>query len=82
MENKNASPLKFSFDRNEFKSTVTNLNNIFVGSMLCAAVGLALWFWKVLGIWLFILPVGYVAVCYVGKFIREKYLSGIKELSE
>lgn len=69
------------FNKNEFKSTITNLNNIFVGSMIIAAIGLGIWLWKVFGIWLIIGPVAYVALCYLGKFIKETYLTHIKELS-
>jgi hypothetical protein len=72
--------VKVDFNKDEFKATVTNLNNVFVGSMIIAAIGLGVWLWKVFGIWLFVLPAGYVAMCYVGKFIRVKYLSHIKEL--
>lgn len=74
--------VKIDFNTEEFKSTITNLNNIFVGSMLIASIGISIWLWKVFGIWLVILPAGYVVMCYVGKFIRERYLKKIKELSE
>lgn len=69
------------FNKDEFKSTITNLNNIFVGSMIVAAIGLGIWLWQVFGIWLIIGPVAYVAMCYLGKFIKETYLNHIKELS-
>jgi len=70
-----------NFNKQEFKSTITNLNNIFVGSMIIAAIGLGIWLWKVFGIWLIVGPVAYVAICYLGKFIKENYLKNIKELS-
>ena len=73
--------MKINFNKQEFKSTITNLNNIFVGSMVLAIIGFGIWLWKVFGIWLIIAPLAYVGVCYIGKFIKENYFNHIKELS-
>lgn len=73
--------LKINFKKDEFKSTVTNLNNIFIGSMIVAVIGLGIWLWKVFGIWLIVGPLIYVTLCYLGKFIKENFFSHIKELS-
>ena len=74
--------IEIKFDKNDFKSTITSLNNIFMGSMLITAIALVVWLWKVFNIWLFIIPISYVAMCYIGKFIRLQFFSHVQELSD
>jgi hypothetical protein len=73
---------EINLNKTEFKSTVTNLNNIFIGSMIIAVVLFSIWMWKVFSFWLFVIPVSYILLCYVGRFIKENYFQNIKELQQ
>ena len=71
---------EINLNKTEFKSTVTNLNNIFIGSMIVSIVLFSIWLWKVFSFWLIVIPVSYILLCYVGRFIKENYFQNIKEL--
>lgn len=59
----------------EIKEVCTSLDNLFGGSIIVAAIGLLYWFWMLMGIWLFITPVAYVALCYIGYYVKRYFQS-------
>lgn len=63
------------------KSTLSSLNYVFYGSMLIASVMMLYWLFLVFGFYLFAIPVAYVAVCYVGRFI-ELVINTYKNISQ
>ena len=52
------------------KPVVTSLDNIFTGGMVLGSIMMLHWLWLVMGIWLIIIPLGYVALCYLGSYIN------------
>ena len=54
----------------DIKPVVSSLDNIFTGGMVLGSIMMLHWLWLVMGIWLIILPVSYVALCYLGMYIN------------
>lgn len=65
--------IQLELNASEFKKTMTSLDNLFVGSMVLASIMFLNWLWMALGWWLVILPLCYLGVCYVGKFLKRGY---------
>lgn len=57
----------------EIKEVCTSLDNVFYGAMAVAAVGLLVWFWMLMGIYLIVAPVAYVLLCYLGQYIKKHF---------
>lgn len=61
---------KISFDVKEFKHTLMSLNNVFYGSMIFMCIFVLYLLFYAYSFYFLLVPLGYIAVCYVGKFTK------------
>ena len=52
------------------KGTLTNLDNLFYGGLIIGIPMFLYWMFQIFGKWLFIIPVGYIVACYIGRLIK------------
>lgn len=62
----------------EIKEVCTSFDNIFYGAMIYAVIGILYWLWMLMSIWLIVVPVGYVLMCYLGQYIKKHFKHGTK----
>lgn len=55
----------------EIKEVCTSLDNVFYGAMVLAVGGLLYWFWMMMNLWLIGVPIGYVLLCYLGRYVKN-----------
>lgn len=61
---------KVSFDVKDFKQTLMSFNNVFYGSMIFVCIFALYLLFHAYSFYFLLVPVGYITVCYVGKFTK------------
>lgn len=60
----------------ELKEVCTSLDNIFYGAMVYAIIGILVWLWMLMSVYVIIIPVGYVLLCYIGQYVKTHIKHG------
>lgn len=61
---------KVSFDVKDFKQTLMSFNNVFYGSMIFMSIFAICLLFYAYSFYFLIVPLGYITICYVGKFTK------------